>query len=100
MRSQPEAREQMFALIDQWQQSSLSQKAFCEQHSIRYYVFHYWYKRYRLQQGGVNDSSPSFVKLQITKPVAAGGVEINYPGGIRLIFHGPVSSSYLKALVS
>lgn len=49
MRSQPEVREQMFKLIEQWQQSRLTQNTFCEQQFIRYHVFHYWYKRYREQ---------------------------------------------------
>ncbi len=100
MQLQVEARQQMFKLIEQWQQSGLTQKAFCEQQSIRYYVFHYWYKRYRMQQSGVQDNAGSFVKLQVAKPSGTGSVEINYPGGIRLVFHDPVSSSYLKALVS
>lgn len=99
MRNSSEVREQMFMLIEQWQQSGLTQKAFCGQQSLRYYVFHYWYKRYR-EQHDVTENGSSFVKLKIAKPVAAGGVEINYPGGIRLIFHEPVSSNYLKALVS
>ncbi|WP_442345985.1 IS66 family insertion sequence element accessory protein TnpA, partial [Foetidibacter luteolus] len=34
----------MFSMIGDWQQSGLSQKAFCAQHGIRYHVFHYWYK--------------------------------------------------------
>ena len=93
-------RQQMFKLIEQWRTSGLAQKAFCEQQSIRYYVFHYWYKRYRMQQSGLPDNAGSFVKLQVAKPSPGGSIEINYPGGIRLIFHEPVSSSYLKALVS
>ncbi len=99
MRNQPEVREQMFNLIEQWQQSSLTQNAFCEQQSVKYHVFHYWYKRYREQQVVTNDES-SFVKLQIAKPITDGSVEIIYPGGIRLIFHEPVSCNYLKALIS
>ena len=86
MRNQPEVREQMFKLIEQWQQSSLTQNAFCEQQSVKYHVFHYWYKRYREQQVVTNDES-SFVKLQIAKPITDGSVEIIYPGGIRL--HNP-----------
>ncbi len=100
MQLQPDTRQQMFAMIEQWQQSCLTQKAFCEQHSIRYYVFHYWYKRYRMQQSGLPDNAGSFVKLQVAKPSPGGAVEINYPGGIRLVFHEPVSSNYLKALIS
>jgi hypothetical protein len=100
MRSQPEVREQMFKLIEQWQQSSLTQNAFCQQQSIRYHVFHYWYKRYREQYANPQSDVSSFVKLQIAKPITDGSVEIIYPGGIRIVFHEPVSSNYLKALIS
>ena len=98
MHSQPEVRGQMFNLIEQWQQSGLTQNVFCQQQSIKYHVFHYWYKRYRQNKGEVNNSS--FVKLQIAKPASSGSVEIYYPGGVRLVFHEPVSSNYLKTLIS
>jgi hypothetical protein len=100
MRNQPEVREQMFKLIEQWQQSSLTQNAFCQQQSIRYHIFHYWYRRYREQHADPQNNISSFVKLQITKPVSSGLVEIYFPGGVRLLFHEPVSSNYLKALIS
>ena len=99
MRKSTEVREQMFKQIEEWQQSRLTQKAFCEQHSLGYHTFYYWYKCYRRHQAGANENIVSFVKLQIAKPVAAGSVEIHYPGGIRITFHEPVSSNYLKALV-
>ena len=100
MRNPVVLREQMFQMIEQWQQSGLTQKTFCQQQSVRYYVFHYWYKRYREQQADPQNSNSSFVKLQIAKPVSPGSIEIYYPGGVRIIFHEPVSSGYLKALVS
>ena len=99
MHSQPEVREQMFKLIEQWQQSGLTQNVFCEQQSIKYHVFHYWYKRYRQQHASPQSNAASFVKLQIAKPITDGSVEIIYPGGIRIIFHEPVSCNYLKALI-
>ena len=99
MRNQPEVREQMFKLIEQWQQSSLTQNAFCQQQSIRYHVFHYWYKRYREHHAGPQSNVASFVKLQVAKPASPGSVEIYFPGGVRLLFHEPVSSTYLKALI-
>ncbi len=100
MFSQPEVREQMFRLIEQWQQSSLTQNAFCVQQSIKYHVFHYWYKRYRELHADSQGDGSSFVKLHIAKPASASAVEIYYPGGIRLVFNEPVSSGFLKALVS
>ena len=96
----PEVRQQMFKLIQQWQQSGFSQKAYCKEQSIKYHVFHYWYKRYRQEHTDVDNNNSSFVKLQIAKPVAPAAVEVHYPGGIRLFFHEPVSSNYLKALIS
>ena len=96
----PEVRQQMFEKIEEWQQSSLTQKAYCQQQSIKYHVFHYLYKRYRRAQPGTVGNNPSFVKLQIAKPVVTGAVEIHFPGGIHLFFHEPVSSNYLKALIS
>jgi hypothetical protein len=100
MSQAPEVRQQMFKLIEQWLQSKLTQKEYCEQQSIRYHVFHYWYKRYRQQQAGNGNNHSSFVKLQIAKTVTTGVVEIHFPDGIRLFFHEPVSSNYLKALIS
>ena len=96
----PEVRGQMFRMIEQWQQSDLSKKAYCQQQSIKHHTFYYWYKRYRQQQAGIDNKNSSFVKLQISKPVTAGAVEIHFPGGIHLFFHEPVSSNYLKALIS
>jgi hypothetical protein len=100
MRNNPEVRRQMFEMIEQWQQSGLSQKAYCEQQSIKHHSFYYWYKCYRRQHADMDNKSSSFIKLQIAKPVMSGSVEINYPGGIRIIFHDPISSNYLKALIS
>lgn len=99
MRSNPAIRRQMFEMIERWQQSGLSQKSFCEKESIKAYVFYYWYKHYRLaEQSPVSKSG--FVKLEIEKTTVAACVEIHFPGGVRLVFHEPVGSDYLKALIS
>lgn len=101
-----EVQQQMFTMIASWQQSGLTRKAYCEQHSIRYHVFHYWYKKYRDSQ--LSDKQPGFIPLQV-KPAsaapitpAAAGVhtELVLTDGKRLIFHQPVSADYLRALIS
>lgn len=68
--------------------------------SIRYHVFHYWYKRYRELHADPQGGSSSFVKSHTAKPASGSAVEVYYPDGIRLVFHEPVSSGFLKALVS
>jgi len=102
-----EVQQQMFSMIESWQQSGIHQKAFCEQQGIRYHVFHYWYKKYRDTQ--LSDKQAGFIPLQlppapaVTDPIiAATGAhtEIVLPDGRRLLFHQPVSADYLKALIS
>ena len=99
MRNNPEVRQQMFELIEQWKQSGLSQNLFCQQQSTRFHKFYYWYKCYRQQHDVGEDNIAGFVKLKIEKPSVASSVEVHFPGGIRLLFHEPVSSNYLKALI-
>ncbi len=101
MQYDKQAQEDMFRMIVFWKQSGLSQKAYCEQNNIRYYVFHYWYKRYRDQQGAVEDGT--FVPLNVrpsTFPVSNSAIEILLPDGKRILFHQPVGPDYLKALIS
>lgn len=86
MRNDPKVRQQMFDLIEEWKQSGLSQKAFCERHPIRFYQFYYWYKCYRRQHDVGEDNKSGFVKLRIEKPVVLSSVEVHFPGGGSGIF--------------
>jgi hypothetical protein len=97
MQSKGEVKQRMFANIEQWQLSGLSQKAWCEQAGTSYHIFHYWYKRYR--DKNIISSTSSFVKLKL-QPVVMGYAELLLPDGKRLIFHQPVSSDFLKAIIS
>lgn len=95
-----QVQQEMFTMLLSWQRSGLSQKAYCKQHSIRYHVFHYWYKRYRDLQG--TDKEPGFISLKI-KPSADTSIahtELLLPDGKRLLFYQPVSSDYLKTLIN
>src|SRR5215210_3711685 len=93
-------REQMFSMIRGWQQSGLSQKAYCEQHSIRYHVFHYWYKCFRNLQLPSKDEGFIPIKIQPSNTIYTDSVhaELLLPDGRRLLFHQGVSSDFLKAL--
>lgn len=96
MQSKDEVQQQMFNQIEQWQQSGLTQKAFCEQVNVPYHVFHYWYKRYRTVNG---KASPSFIKLAVPSSDTP-FVELLLPDGKKLLFHQPLSLDYLKALIN
>jgi hypothetical protein len=102
MQYDEQTQQQMFAMIASWKQSGLSQKQYCEQNNIRYYVFHYWYKRYRDQQP-VKKGSP-FVALDVKASASfdtgSAAIELLLGDGKRILFHSAVSSDYLKALIS
>lgn len=51
MRDQ-EKSTSMFELVEQWQQSGLSQKQFILEHDIKLATFGYWVKKYRQHYSG------------------------------------------------
>ena len=100
----PEVRNIMLSHIANWQKSEQTQKAYCRDHDIAYHVFHYWYgvhRKVKRKNAIKQKSSPAFVQLKV-KPAAlfSGHTELILPDGKRLLFHQPVSSEYLKALIA
>ena len=106
MQQGEQVKEQMYAHIEQWKQSGLSQKRYCEQQAVKYHVFHYWYKLYRDQhqqaaQEPQSKSPAAFIPLTLSTSSAVGAfAELHFCGGHYLLFHQPVSADYLKALIS
>ena len=99
MQATEAVRQQMFAHISEWQRSGLSQKQYCTEHHLRYYVFHYWYKRYR--QAQATPFEAGFLPLQInTAPAAAVHSEVVLCDGRRLLFYAPQSADFLKTLLA
>lgn len=94
-------QEQMLELVASWKDSGISQKEYCEQHHIRYHVFHYWYRRYREHQTPSDNARFVPLTLQHTSEYQSGpgAIELLLPDGKRLRFHQPVSADYLKTLI-
>ena len=102
MQHDQQTQQQMLSMIESWKQSGLSQKAYCEQNNIRYYVFHYWYKRYKDMQVPQQDKGfvPLNVKPSLSFDPYSAAIEVLLPDGKRILFHQAVSSDYIKALIS
>lgn len=98
MQTREQLQGQKYAIIEQWQQSGLSQKKYCEQNTIAYHHFHYWYKRYRNRQAA--DSAGEFVPVLVNAAASAGSIELQLPDGKKILFHQPISVDYLKALIA
>ena len=94
-------RIQMFDLIDQWKDSDVSQKAFCEHKQIRYHVFHYWYKRYRAVHADKINQSSAFIPVHINQAMADDCfAEVIFADGRRLLLHQVMDAQYLRTLLA
>ena len=62
MQDKNEQRIQKLQMVTAWQESGLTQKAFCTAHNIGYHIFHYWYGVYRSNQ----KARDCFLPLNIT----------------------------------
>jgi hypothetical protein len=80
MQNRKEERDQKLEMITQWQQSGLSQRAFCAANNIAYHVFHYYYGVYRSKQ----NTSDSFVPVKITPAVSREQITITGINGIQV----------------
>jgi hypothetical protein len=89
----------MMNMIDKWRTSGMRQKDFYLKYNIPPNTFYYWLKRYRLQHNQQPLAAASFVQLQPCEPVTTNNIELLLPNGIRILFHEPVSASYLKSLL-
>ena len=83
MQDKKEHRAAMLQMITQWQQSGLTQKAFCSSNNIAYHVFHYWYGVYRSKQNTTGsflpvNINPSFKYDQIII-TGLNGIQVQFP---------------------
>jgi hypothetical protein len=103
MAKDPSYQQQMFLYVEQFKESNLSIKQFCQQKNIRYHAFHYWYKRYR-QSSKVEAPQPVFKPISIqpasTSNNCSAFAEVSFPAGHQVRFFQIVSADFLKALMA
>jgi len=92
-----EKRRHMLMLVEQWQQSGLSQQAFAREHHLNVFTLRYWINKKPRQQNGQSEYS-GFV--QLGNLIESGKIILRYPNGIELHLplHAPVS--LIKNLVN
>jgi hypothetical protein len=93
--------QKMFASISGWQQSGLSQKAWCVKHSITYSVFHYWYKKFRDHHSreGVSTAA-GFVQMVVPNgPSDVPWCELVINQNRKLVFHQPLNIDFIRSLI-
>ncbi len=91
--SKSKKRSEMFSIVEQWQQSGMSQKAFSQEKGINIYTLRYWINKSSRQQ---NESS-GFV--QLNEPSVA-DICLRYPNGVELLLPVHTSLSLIKGLIN
>jgi hypothetical protein len=96
---QKEKQAKMFALIEEWRQSGLTQVVFCEQKKIAPNTFTNWHKRYKKQP---NALIKAFIPVTIagTDQTSCGEIEIHYPNGVRLVLPKNSELSMVRAFIN
>jgi hypothetical protein len=90
-------KEEMFPMVELWQHSGLSKKRFCEEKGIVKSVFHYWYKKYREEDG-----QGGFIPLIADTPhsgIQGPSIEVQYPNGVVLKLPASTPASLVRQYV-
>jgi hypothetical protein len=93
-------RQERYNMIADWQQSGQTQKQYCEAKNIPYHVFHYWYKQYRNNEEPPPAAPAGFTAVRLPADTSSANAALVLPDGRCLVFYQPVSSDYLRALIS
>ena len=87
--------EQREELVQRWQASGKSKKAFAHEQGIKYVTFMSWIVKGQIKEP-LENASHQFIPLQI--PTATSFAELTF-GGKKIIFHQPVSAQYLRIIL-
>lgn len=92
----------MHSLYEQWLSSGQSRAVFAKRHGYRPSTFGYWIKKFQIETEVESKKASGFSKVAFEYPVSTSNAPaltiINYPSGIKIELHSPVSAFYLKEL--
>ncbi len=97
MRKPRRTAEEMFPLVAQYLAGSQTAEAFCAEHGICHSQLSYW--RHKYGKKAAASEGAAFLEIGAATPREQLQMEVGYPGGGRLRFFVPVSSSFLATLV-
>lgn len=89
------SKKQIVQLLNKFEESAVSIKEFCSEHSINPATFHKWQGRYKAGAKQQKTGACGFATLQISQSPTA-SVLFAEVKGIRI--YQPVAASYLKEL--
>lgn len=98
---QKQQREKWRKIIDEYQDSAMTQKAFCEKHNLRIPQLVYYNGKFRREKEPPT-AKPSFVAVKIPrdeKSVATSDIKLSLPNGFQCVFSSHIDTLQIKRLV-
>ena len=89
-------KEEISALLTEWEQSKLNKKNFCDQKGINYQTFIGWFVQKR-NKGKLPEKK--FIPVQIEQSGNALFAEIHLSSNKKIILHQPVSAEFLQGIL-
>lgn len=90
-------------LIERQKLSGLSVLGFCNKHQISNASFHYWQKKLaadaEMQHLPVTEKEVAPTFTEFVLPEVSQGVELHFPGGVRVMVSGSVDPVWLRQLI-
>jgi hypothetical protein len=83
----------MLSLVEQWQQSGMSQVEFAQVQNMTLVKLRYWISKHRSNE----NSTSAFIPLN---GFAQQGISIRYPNGVEIMLPVQVPASILKSLIN
>jgi len=86
----------MYRMIEQWQESEMTQTAFCRDEKISKSVFLYWRRKYKHEKKG-SSFLPVYVQPD-RKVIESNVVEIHYPNRVRVVVESDAPVEFIRQL--
>lgn len=91
--TQKEKKTMMFGMVEQWQESGLSQAAYAQSQNVSLIKFRYWIRKYHQSQ-----EQGAFV--QLNGFCSSYGISIRYPNGVELTLPAQTPAAVVKSLIN
>ena len=86
--------------LEQWKESGLSKKDYCEQASVNYWAFKRWCCSYGYVKKRVTRPQNEFIQLKPTSGHLTGKIEVIYPNGVRIQLPSSRDKELLQILIN
>lgn len=95
----PERQQEMFKIVELWQNSKMSKKELCLQKQINQNTFEYWVQKYKKS----NTKNNLFVKLvtdNTSSTLSEQTIELQYPNGVTLKLPPQTEIGFIQKLIN